>query len=138
MGDSILAHFNLSSDDMHPETRAVNAAIRLKAKVAERWPDVPISAGIATGEAVVGHFGPPTHRVYTALGEVVTRAARLERRSHRTGFGILVDEQTCAGLGANVAVVVHSTDGGVALEGARVFEIDTGGSKSPTTPFGTV
>jgi adenylate cyclase len=132
IGDSILAHFNLLGDLTHPERRAVNAAIRLKAKVAERWPDISISVGVATGEAVVGFFGPSTHRVHTALGEVVTRAALLERRSHRTGFGILVDELTYAGLGADVPMVAHSIDGGAALEGTRMFEIGAPWSRTTT------
>jgi adenylate cyclase len=122
IGDSVLAHFG-SDDAAHPEAKAVNAAIRLKAKVAERWPDLPISIGIATGEAVVGQFGPAAHRFHTAFGDVITRAVQLERRSHITGFKILVDEDTRAKLGKQVHVDEHSTRGNPALDRTKVFEI---------------
>jgi len=119
MGDSILAYF----DDAGAETRAVNAALKLKAKVAERWPDLPMSVGIATGAAVVGHFGPPSHRVYTVFGHVCSHAVVLERRSHVTGFKILVDENTRAKLGTKLPVDEHPTHGNARLEGTKVFEI---------------
>src|SRR5882724_8830031 len=85
IGDSVLDHFNSPKAVARPEERAVNAALQIKAKVTERWPNLPISIGIATGRAVVGYFGPSFQRSYTAFGDVVTRAMVLERRSHFTG-----------------------------------------------------
>ena len=126
MGDSILAHFNAVGELPDAATRAVVAARRLKARVAERWPSLPLSAGVATGEAIVGHFGPPSQRFHTAFGDVVTRAARLERRSHATGFPILIDQATRAALAADIAVREHPT-AGTALEALQVFEVDGNG-----------
>jgi len=123
IGDSVLAHFNAPAKVNHPEQRAVNAALKLKAKVAKSWPDLPMSVGIATGEAVVGKFGPPAGRVFTAFGDVVTRAMQLERRSHFTGFKILVDEPTRSKLGARFPLAEHPTSDSRDLGGTKVFEI---------------
>jgi adenylate cyclase len=119
MGDSIMAFF----DSANAESRAVSAGVKLKAKVAERWSDLPMSIGIATGEAVIGHFGPASHRVHTLFGDCCTRAVRLERRSHITGFKILVDEHTKARLGKQVHVDEHPTHGSAALQETKVYEI---------------
>jgi adenylate cyclase len=123
VGDSIFASFNAKIAVTQAEQRAVSAALRLKAKVAERWPDLPMSVGIATGKAVVGYFGPSSQRFYTSFGDVCSRAILLERRSHFTGFKILVDEPTRARLGSRFPIEPHSSRGNAALEGTKVFEI---------------
>jgi len=123
IGDSVLAHFNSAKSVKQPELRAVEAASGIKAKVAERWPDLPISIGIATGRAVTGYFGPAFHRAYTAFGDVVTRAVVLERRSHFTGFKIIVDGETRNKLGAKVPVDDHPAFDDPLVKGMKVFEI---------------
>jgi adenylate cyclase len=94
MGDTVLAVFNAHEKAAGAEQRAVKASIDLKQRFAARWPDLPLSVGVATGEAVVGTFGPASHRTRTAFGNVMIRAFVLERRSHTTGFRILVDAAT--------------------------------------------
>jgi class 3 adenylate cyclase len=101
----------------------VDAAIKLKAKVAERWPTLPISIGIATGVAVVGYFGPSFKRSFTAFGDVVGRARILERRSHITGFKILVDDLTRAKLPRGIRVDEHPSVEHPTVAGKKVFEI---------------
>jgi adenylate cyclase len=123
-GDSMFAFFNAFGDAADPPARAVLAALTLKKKVAARWPALALSAGIATGDAVVGRFGSRTHSFLTALGDVVTLAARLERRSHLTGFQVLVDEPTRAGLDARFAVSEHPA-GGLTVAG-KVFAVAPG------------
>lgn len=108
LGDSVLAHFADSAD--HPEnaaTRAAAAALRMKAAVSERWPTLAMSVGLATGEAVVGHFGPESHRFFTAFGSVMSRAVALERRSHKSGFTVLLDRATREQLTGPLADTVH-------------------------------
>ncbi len=126
IGDSVLAHFNSAKAVKQPELRAVEAASGIKAKVAERWPDLPVSIGIATGKAVTGYFGPSFHRSYTAFGDVVTRAVVLERRSHFTGFKIIVDSETRGKLGAKFPADEHPAFDDPLVKGMKVFEIGLG------------
>jgi adenylate cyclase len=126
VGDSVIAHFNSPTIVARSEQRAVNAALQLKAKIAERWPELPISIGIATGKAVVGYFGPSFQRFYTAFGDVVTRALVLERRSHFTGYKILIDAATQNKLGSHFPVDEHPSFEHPSLEGAKVFEVGLG------------
>jgi class 3 adenylate cyclase len=131
IGDTVLACFNAPTRVDAPETRAVNAALKLKAKVAERWPTLPISIGIATGMAVVGYFGPPFKRAYTAFGDVVGRARVLERRSHNTGFKILVDQTTRSRLPKSVRIDEHPKVEHPTVGEGRVFEIGLGAVVTP-------
>lgn len=126
VGDSVLAHFNAPTLVRQSEMRAVDAALKLKAKVAERWPSLPISIGIATGIAVVGYFGPSFKRAYTAFGDVVGRARVLERRSHFTGFKILVDDATRGKLARSIPVDKHPSFKHPTVMGTKVFEIGLG------------
>jgi adenylate cyclase len=108
LGDSVLAHFiGAPGAADNAATRAVNAALRMKAAIAQRWPTLAMSIGVATGEAVVGYFGPASHRFHTAFGSVVSRAAALERRSHTSGFTVLVDRATREQLTGPLAITVH-------------------------------
>lgn len=135
LGDSVLAHFTASPDEtLNAETRAVTAALRLKTKVAERWSGLSMSVGIATGAAVVGHFGPSSRRFYTAFGDVVSRAVALERRSHVAGFTVLVDRQTRERLSDRIAVETHITDGAPVAGNTDVFEVRSAGMVTPSAP----
>jgi adenylate cyclase len=108
LGDSVLAHFTSAPGDSdNAGTRAARAALQMKAAVSQRWPTLAMSIGIATGEAVVGHFGPAPRRFFTAFGSVVSRAVALERRSHKSGFTVLVDRATREQLAGPLAVAVH-------------------------------
>ena len=51
--------------------------------------------GINTGDAVVGNIGPENRMEYTAIGDTVNLAARLE--SNAKPGQILVSESVCRG-----------------------------------------
>ena len=65
--------------------RALEAALAIQAAAG-----LSKRIGIASGEALVGDLGTSMRRSYTALGEVVNRAERLQREA--SADGILLDQ----------------------------------------------
>ncbi|NCV25331.1 MAG: adenylate/guanylate cyclase domain-containing protein [Betaproteobacteria bacterium] len=62
----------------------------------QQSPGLSKRIGLACGEALVGDLGTSMRRSYTALGEVVNRAERLQREAQADG--ILLDEQLASRL----------------------------------------
>jgi adenylate cyclase len=85
MGDAVMALFNtqLNPQDDHIE-KAVRAGLRMLEAVAEyreRQPEherLHFSAGINSGEAVAGNVGSHFRKDFTAIGDAVNLAKRLE------------------------------------------------------------
>lgn len=81
MGDGFMAIFTMDEKDDHA-TRAVLSAIEMQRRVAD-WNienDRPLQMriGLNTGEAVVGNIGTKEFMNYTAIGDAVNLAKRLE------------------------------------------------------------
>ena len=85
IGDAIMAVFNLRGDQPDHAARAVRAALALQratAGIANANPDWPrFRVGVNTGAAHVGLVGTAGKRDYTALGDAVNLASRLEGRA---------------------------------------------------------
>ena len=85
MGDGFMALFNVPSPQPDHATHAVRTAIdmckHLMAKNQTNKLPMNIRVGIHTGEAVVGNIGMPRLLNYTAIGETVNLAKRLEEYS---------------------------------------------------------
>jgi adenylate cyclase len=104
VGDAVHAIFNAPVDlDDHPR-RAVECAIAIRAW-AEGYRALPAPAaigfgrtriGIETGEAVVGDVGLSSKLDYTAHGDVVNAAARLEAANKEFGSAICVGPTAAA------------------------------------------
>lgn len=102
IGDAIMAFWNAPVDDAQHARHAVLAALdmqrqceRLSARfMARGWPALTIGIGVNTGSVTVGNMGSMYRRAYTALGDPVNVAARLEGRTKSYGVGILVAEPT--------------------------------------------
>jgi len=108
VGDAVHAFFGAPDDQEDHAARAVACALKLDAH-ASRFSDEQHAAGIAfggtrigvtTGPAIVGNFGGTVFD-YTAHGDVVNTAARLEAANAALGTRICVAEATtkqCPGI----------------------------------------
>ena len=86
IGDAAMALFNVPVKlEDHPR-RAVAAALELQSNMAalrDRFRmDLKTAAGIATGWARVGRVGSSDNKDFTAIGDVVNLAARLEAKTN--------------------------------------------------------
>lgn len=102
IGDAVMALFNAPLDVPDHATRACTAAVRmleelarLNAGFSERgMHTIDIGIGINTGNAVVGNMGADIRFDYTAIGDAVNLASRLEGLNKYYGSHILVSEDT--------------------------------------------
>lgn len=94
VGDAVMAFFNAPIRYEDHAARAVASALEIQAEMpalSERFDlELHASIGVASGFAHVGRLGSGEGRDYTAIGDVVNLAARLESKA-RSGE-VLVDE----------------------------------------------
>ena len=107
VGDAVMALFNVPVRQADHARRAVSAASELASELAplrERFGfDLEAAAGIASGWAHIGRVGSDDNRDYTAIGNVVNLAARLEAKA---GPGeIIVDQSTYEKIAADFSDV---------------------------------
>ena len=62
--------------------------------MAEGLPSVAIGCGVNTGEAIIGNMGSSQRFDYTAIGDAVNIAARLESATKERAVNILIGEET--------------------------------------------
>ncbi len=102
IGDALMALWGALLTQPDQEMRAVGAAVDLVTKVNARFeadrargdPALRIKVGINTGPAVVGNVGSVQRRSFTAVGETVNIAARLESVPNEYGCRIVISEST--------------------------------------------
>jgi len=136
IGDAIMVEFG-SPLPMHDHAlRAARAAISVQA-VAEEfgvWMDMRFSGrqlprfavgvGLHSGEAVIGNMGSSIRMEFTAVGDTVNLASRLEGLTKELGCGILVSEATVKAAGGDLVcgkTEVVQVKG--RLQQVRVFEL---------------
>jgi len=91
MGDATMALFNAPNDLPNHALCAVRAAWQmkigaadLKEEILEKYGvDLQFGIGINTGDAVVGNMGSDFRMDYTAIGDTINTAARIEANSER-------------------------------------------------------
>ncbi|MBX7066829.1 MAG: HAMP domain-containing protein [Parachlamydiales bacterium] len=102
IGDGIMAEFGVPIDDPAQERNAISAAIEMYQHLAllrQKWksegkPDLDIGIGIHTGEAIVGSIGTEDRMEFTAIGDTVNIASRVQNITKDAHFPILVTEST--------------------------------------------
>ncbi|MGH8011200.1 MAG: CHASE2 domain-containing protein [Candidatus Binataceae bacterium] len=105
MGDGIMAFWGAPVSVQNPARQAVECALRMLEELErlrqhdERFKDLDIGIGIATGEAVVGNFGGDRHFDYSVIGDTVNLASRIEGLTRQFKVPILVNRTTLAEAG---------------------------------------
>tara|TARA_R110002111_G_scaffold115514_1_gene176465 strand:+ start:1538 stop:3271 length:1734 start_codon:yes stop_codon:yes gene_type:complete len=94
IGDAMMAIFNAPIDLKHHEQIAVACAKEIQENIQEADIGVAIGVGVNTGEAVIGNMGSDTRFDYSAIGDAVNTAARLESATKEVGVDILIGEET--------------------------------------------
>ena len=110
MGDGIMAIWGAPNPNDDHAALACEAALLAQTKLTEmrsqpgtEWlAHASTRIGIATGKALVGNVGTKTRMNYTAMGDVVNLAARLEAQNKTYGTDILVSESTYAAAKSRV------------------------------------
>jgi len=98
IGDAAMAIFNAPLDLENHEELAVKTAIEIQEAIKELNKELPheitIGVGVNTGEAVIANVGSDTRFDYSAIGDAVNTAARLESATKEAGADILIGENT--------------------------------------------
>lgn len=104
IGDAIMALFNAPLDQTDHAAAACRAAIAMQyaqLRVNELLakggkPTIRTGIGVNTGQAVVGNLGSSIRFNYTAIGDAVNLASRLESSTKKMACDILIGETTYA------------------------------------------
>lgn len=110
IGDCLMAFWNAPLDDPDHATHAVQAALDMLAALQEVNDELATEAktdgravqslrigiGINTGECIVGNMGSIRRFDYSALGDAVNLASRLEGASKDYGIALLLGESTAS------------------------------------------
>jgi adenylate cyclase len=101
IGDAVFSFWNAPEAQPDHALRACDAALRMRGlpEVKLRGQVVRTRIGIHTGEANVGNFGSAQRVDYTALGENVNLASRLEGLNKFVGTDCLISAETRAAVG---------------------------------------
>lgn len=103
VGDGMLALFGLSVDPQAACRQALEAAVVVAANVDELnrflkqdlHEPIRFGIGIHAGEVIVGDIGYSGHMVFTALGDAVNVAARLQDMTKTLGCELIVSDEVC-------------------------------------------
>jgi len=103
MGDGIMAIWNAFGTQQHHAEFAVRAALTMLERLDalnEYWRGADdrtpfrIGIGLHTGSAVLGDAGSEQRRQYTAIGDVVNTAARIEAMNKELGTAFIISQTT--------------------------------------------
>lgn len=108
IGDAIMAIYGAPVESKENAYECVKSALEMRTKLAElneRWksqnrPSIQVGYGINTGEAIVGNIGSERRMEYTAIGDMVNTASRVEGETESNQ--IFITEETYKELGARV------------------------------------
>lgn len=129
-GDGLMALYGLDDDVAAGCRAALRGAVRMQERI-DRMNDnlkdeldepLRIGIGIHSGEAIVGTMGPPSAPNFSAIGDTINAAARLESLTKEFGVTLVVSE----------IVVVHA---GWWPEGVDVRQVNVRGKDQSLDVF---
>ncbi|MFT5170927.1 MAG: adenylate cyclase, partial [Candidatus Marinamargulisbacteria bacterium] len=102
IGDAIMAFWNAPIDVSDHVDRAISTAFKMQEIVKKKnpeWqkmglPEIEIGIGINTGDAIIGNIGSKSRLDYTAIGDTVNLASRLESLCKVYNSPIVISEGT--------------------------------------------
>jgi adenylate cyclase len=100
LGDGLMALFGAPTATPDDANNALNAAVAMQRRMiglnqdlhAEGFSELGVGIGLHTGEVTVGYIGSERRSEYTAIGDTVNTASRLE--SNALGGQILISDAT--------------------------------------------
>lgn len=114
IGDAIMAFWNAPLDLPRHANNACTAALlqrqaleKVRAEIKALGCDtfIDMRIGIHTGKAIIGNFGCSKRYDYTALGDTVNLASRLESINKQYGTNIIISESTYEQIGKDRFIV---------------------------------
>jgi adenylate cyclase len=116
VGDGLLALFGLDTDPATACRQAMRAASMIAANVeymnhefaSELQHPIQFGIGIHGGEVIIGDIGFRDHTVFTALGDPVNVAARLQDMTKTLNCTVVVSEEVCSKAGAAIERLARS------------------------------
>jgi class 3 adenylate cyclase len=113
LGDGIMAYFGAPIATSDHAARAVRCALDMQSgladlnrrRAARGEPPLQIGIGVHTGIAVLGDVGASRRREYTAIGDAVNVAARVQQATKTEGVPILVSAETMRRAGSTFGFV---------------------------------
>lgn len=139
IGDAIMAFWNAPLDIPDHRRKACLAALALQEAIAtlnrERGLSLAIGVGLHTGQCCVGNLGSAQRFSYSAIGDSVNLASRVEGLTKEYGVPVLVTEETRTGapelafleadrvkvVGRDMAVTIHVLAGDAELAASPAF-----------------
>jgi len=114
IGDGLMAIFGAPTATEDDANNAVGAAIQMQNRMvrlnaelaAEGLPEIAMGVGLHTGEATIGYIGSDKRSEYTAIGDTVNLASRLE--SNAGGGQIFISEATALASQSTLPLRVQS------------------------------
>ena len=113
IGDGLMALFGAPSASPEDALNAVKAAVTMQKRLgplndelrSEGFGQISMGIGLHTGEATIGYIGSDKRSEYTAIGDTVNLASRLE--SNAGGGQILMSEATALASGNRIPVTAR-------------------------------
>ena len=114
IGDGLMAIFGAPTATPDDALNAVNAAIAMQNRMVKlnqdlkdaELPEILMGVGLHTGEAIIGYIGSERRSEYTAIGDTVNLASRLE--SNAGGGQIFISEATALASQSTLPLRVQS------------------------------
>jgi adenylate cyclase len=118
VGDAVMSFWNAPLDDPRHAWHACEAALAMQAelvRLGDVWqsqglPCQSMRVGIHTGLASVGNMGSTRRFAYTAVGDTVNLASRLESLNNEYGTRICISQQTLDAVGSEHDLIVRHLD----------------------------